>query len=459
MSTLRQRLTWSHTLVALLAVALVALLANRLIVRSYDQFAQQRAWVARQAIAPLLARSYQNRGGWEAVGADLRERIEARPALAAQRLVIADERRRVVFDSRELLEGRLMPLRFRPQSTPIVVGGRTVGYLATPLDPADRSPEEQAFLRSISVIAVVGGVTSGLVALLVAWLVARRLTRPLRSLTEAARRLSRGERHTPIAPPRDAELAELAVAFNTMAAGLDHAEALRRQMIADIAHELRTPLSVLRLQIEGLEDGIEQPTPATFASLHQEVTLLARLVDDLRLLSLADAGQLSLDIQPLDPCEVIDRAAAAAAARARRQQIDLRAACAPGIPRVAADPQRLAQMLGNLIENALRYTPPGGRVNVRATPAADGRIQFEVADTGPGIAPEDLPRVFDRFFRADKAREREKGGSGLGLAIVQRLAEAHGGRATVTSQPGQGACFSIVLPVAVPQPASLAATR
>jgi signal transduction histidine kinase len=215
---------------------------------------------------------------------------------------------------------------------------------------------------------------------------------------------------------------------------------------------------VLRLQLESLEDGIEQPTPATLASLSEEVGLLSRLVDDLRLLSLADAGQLSLTISDVDVGTAIERTVTTASARARQQGVELRAE-RPNTPlTVAADPQRLAQILGNLVENALRYTPAGGQVTLRVSAefgvlgsklptsrveAQNSKLRtqdflvFEVADTGPGIPPDELRQIFERFYRADKARGRETGGSGLGLAIVQRLVEIQGGRIWASSAVGR----------------------
>jgi signal transduction histidine kinase len=376
----------------------------------------------------------------------------------------------------------------------VVAGDQTVGKLVFEVPRGALTPAERAFLFGMYLSIAVGSVLAGVVALIVGSLITGRVTRPLRALKDAARRLASGARHEPLALPPDAELAELASAFNSMAAELERQQLLRRQLVADIAHELRTPLSVLRVQIDSLEDGIEQPTPATLASLSEEVGLLTRLVDDLRLLSLADAGQLSLSIGDVDATAAAERVVRMAAARARQQGIDLRTELPDAPLTVVADPQRLAQVLGNLVENALRYTPSGGNIVVRVyadhqpptthhrpptteprtkqlgvdqqapnltgspahplthspgPPSVVGRrssVVFEVADTGPGIPPDELPQIFERFYRADKTRARETGGSGLGLAIVQRLVEMQGGRIWASSAVGRGATFHVALP-------------
>jgi signal transduction histidine kinase len=477
MRTLRQRLTLTHTLVALLAVLLMALLAGNFIIRAYRELNAQQTRAAVQRLVPALSRSYMNlRGDWDALNEQLHARLDEAPQLEGRRLLVTDERGIVQFDSSNEMKGQPLPRRWRPLREPIIIrrGAPPVGFVVVPLDGDNQTAAGRAFLRSIIFIVVLGGIAATTAALLVALLVARRLTAPLRSLTQAARRLASGEQHQPIKPPAEAELGELAQAFNSMAAELEHQETLRRHMMEDITHELRTPLSVLRLQIEGLQDEIEQPTPEVLGSLHQEVSLLTRLVEDLRLIALADAGQLSLNIETLDTRSALEHAAAAALPHARQRGIDLWHEADGPLPAIHADAQRLAQILGNLLENALRYTPPGGQVILRAHEIAvrptrrfsrttrllanelepekpERWLAFEVSDSGPGIRSEDLPHVFDRFYRTDRARARETGGSGLGLAIVEQLAHAQSGSVDVRSTPGQGTTFRIVLPVAAPK--------
>lgn len=464
MQTLRRRLTLTHILVALLAVAIVALLASGLIVRAYDQLVRQESLITREALRTALTQYYLRNRGWQNVDQFLQQQVEQRPFFSTRRIVLANQNGRVLFDSFDQVTNQRLPPRFRVQSTPIRVREQPepVGFVVIPIGGESRSDPERSFIRSIMNMFLIGSGAAGGVAILVALLISRRVTMPLRSLTLAAQRLAAGERHEALAVPAEAELAELSHAFNSMATNLARQEDLRRQFVADVAHELRTPLSVLRLQVESLEDGVEQPTPTVLASLREEVHLLTHLVEDLRLLSLTDAGQLTLNPEALNANQLLERAAATIALRARQQGIDVRVEGNGNAPEMLADPQRMAQILGNLLENALRYTPRGGQVALRVVPngsiaaPAIQRAQtpttplviLEVADTGAGIAPADLPHVFDRFYRADRARARETGGSGLGLAIVQRLVEAQGGVVGVTSTPGQGTIFQIALPMA-----------
>ncbi len=235
-----------------------------------------------------------------------------------------------------------------------------------------------------------------------------------------------------------------------MSTDLAQASALRRQMTADIAHDLRTPLSVILGYSEALRDGKLPGTQEVFDTIHSEAQHLQHLVEDLRTLSLADADELSLTRQRVDPQALLERAAMAHMAQARTQGVELTLHAGTQVAEVDVDPERMIQVLGNLLNNALRYTPPKGTITVGAEANA-GAIQLNVQDTGAGIAPEDLPHIFERFYRADPSR-RQDGSSGLGLAIAKSIIEAHGGRLSVTSVLGQGTTFTIDLPVAAPAP-------
>lgn len=298
-------------------------------------------------------------------------------------------------------------------------------------------------LRRATWLAALAGV---LAAVLAGMVVTRYLTAPLRQMAEAAGRIGRGDLAQQVAVPSDDELGALARAFNAMAADLQRLEDARRQLGADIAHELRTPLSVLQANLEGMLDGVVAASPERLAALHGQVRLLSRLVDDLRDLSLAQAGRLPLDRQPVDLAALAAEAVAAVGAAADEKQVQVEYRAAGPLPPVRVDRERVLQMVHNLLDNAIRHTPRGGRVRV-GVETGPGGVRLWVQDTGPGIPPEELERVFDRFYRLDASRARATGGSGLGLAIVRALAAAHGGSVSATSTPGTGSRFTVTLPV------------
>uniref|UniRef100_UPI001E612E94 mannose-6-phosphate isomerase, class I n=1 Tax=Streptomyces clavuligerus TaxID=1901 RepID=UPI001E612E94 len=295
--------------------------------------------------------------------------------------------------------------------------------------------------------AKIAGVAAGVLALTVGATViaATRLVRPLRALTGAAQRMKDGERTEPVPVTTDNEVGRLAAAFNDMAAHRARLEAQRRAMVSDVAHELRTPLSNIRGWLEGAQDGVAEPDAAFVDSLLEEAVQLQHIIDDLRDLAEADAGALRLRPVPVRPAELLGQVASAHQARADEAGTDLRVEVPHPVPVLSADPVRLRQAVGNLLSNAVRHTPRGGSVTLRAAVRGE-RLAIEVADTGQGIAAEDLPYVFDRFWRAEKSRSRRTGGSGLGLAIVRKLTEAHGGAVTVESEPGRGSVFTLLLP-------------
>ncbi|WP_235618855.1 sensor histidine kinase [Embleya scabrispora] len=275
-------------------------------------------------------------------------------------------------------------------------------------------------------------------------LVAARLIRPLRALTDAAGRMRDGDDATRVDLAADHEIGRLAQAFNDMAEHRSRLEEQRKQMVGDVAHELRTPLSNIRGRLEAVEDGVAVPDRAWTASLLEEALLLQHVIDDLQDLAEADAGRLGLRLESVSSYDVAQQVVAAHLARATAAGVALVVRGEPGAV-LRADPVRLRQMVGNLVSNAVRHTPAGGRVTVRVRDDGSA-VVFEVADTGTGIARDDLPHVFDRFWRADKSRNRRTGGTGLGLAIVQRLTRAHDGEITAHSTLGEGSTFTIRLP-------------
>jgi signal transduction histidine kinase len=234
-----------------------------------------------------------------------------------------------------------------------------------------------------------------------------------------------------------------------MAADLQHAEQLRRNLVADVAHELRTPLSNIKGYLEAIRDRVMKPSRATIRSLNEEVALLSRLVDELQELSLAEAGELKLVYQAEDITMLLKQAAASWQPKVAAKEISLSLDLPDNLPEVNIDWQRISQVVHNFLENAATHTPKGGSISVAAG-AQDSWVEVRVSDTGEGIPPEDLPNIFERFYRVDRSRARATGGSGLGLTIAKRLVEAHGGKIAVESQLGKGSSFSFTVPIAGP---------
>ncbi|BBH70980.1 two-component sensor histidine kinase [Actinoplanes sp. OR16] len=310
-------------------------------------------------------------------------------------------------------------------------------YFGAPQDP------DVAGLGRPAGVAVLGVIVAA--ALGTAW-IARRVSRPVRLLTGASLQLAAGrlDVRVPYGGGED-ELAALSNSFNSMAEALQRSEERQRRLIADVAHELRTPLSNLRGYLEGLADGVIEPTPELFASLHEETLLQRRILDDLQVLALAEAGELEYAPSPFDLAELAATAVTAHRAVAGNAGVDL-VVDAPEPVEVHADPDRIRQVLGNLLSNAIRYTDAGGRVEIRVGRDPQG-ASLSVRDTGVGMSPDEVSRVFDRFWRADPARQRATGGSGLGLTIARRIVDDQGGSLAATSTRGLGTTFTVRLPV------------
>jgi two-component system, OmpR family, sensor histidine kinase BaeS len=450
MRSLSAKLILAFLIVSLAGVLLVAVLGGRATAGEFGHFMLRQD---QEVLVETLSLYYQEQGSWEGVGVLLRAHMGRGHGqmhgmgVGAPHMVdaaLADASGRVIVPGAGYRAGAQLPLAVLRQGVPIEVNGRQVGTLlgdqAVPIMMRTAAAE---FLQRVNRALILASVGAAFLALFLGAVLARALTRPLRELTAATRAVAGGDfgRHVPVRSQD--ELGQLAEAFNQMSAGLSHGRELRRQMTADIAHELRTPLSVILGHAEALRDGVLPPDAATFEIVHEEALRLNRLVDDLRTLSLAEAGELALTRRPTSPARLLEQVAAAQGPRAAQQTILLQTEVAPDLPAVAMDPDRMAQVLGNLLDNALRHTPSGGQVTLGAE-ANNGAVLFRVSDSGAGIDPDDLPHVFDRFYRADKSRRR--GGSGLGLAIARSIVEAHHGRIWVESPPGEGARFFVQLP-------------
>jgi two-component system OmpR family sensor kinase len=405
-------------------------------------------------IAAQLADYYAQNGSWSGVqvfiggGGMMRSSGPGGQGGMGRRIIIADTQGNVVADSAGLSSGQL-PSSQLARGTPIVARGRRVGMLlasgGNQMGGMMGTPE-QNFLDRVNRAVLIAGLVAGVVALLLGFVVFRGITAPLSRLTRAAHAVAGGDLSQRVQIHSGDEIAALGAAFNTMAAHLERGEQVRREMTADIAHELRTPLSVIQGNLEAVLDGVYPPDAEHIQPALDQAQLLARLVEDLRTLALAEAGQLSLNLQPTNAAELVQRVAASFEPQAASKQVTLFVAMPPTRPQVHADGQRIAQVLTNLLGNALRYAPEGGQVDLLLR-AEQRTVLISVSDTGSGIAADDLPHVFDRFYRADKSRSREGGGSGLGLAIARSIVEAHGGRIWAESEIGKGTTIAFILPV------------
>ncbi len=365
-----------------------------------------------------------------------------------QRIVLTDPDGNIIADSQEKLTGE-----YRPE-----IAGRQIASPFRP-DPVGtlyiipKSSSElsldslQILFQSIGRFFLWGGLVAIVIAVILSYFFSRRVLSPVRALTQAARQLGSGDFSQRVDVKGNTELDQLGDTFNTMADNLGRAEELRKNMVADIAHELRTPLTNIKGYLEAARDGVIEANEDTVRKLDEEATLLARLVEDLQELSLAEAGELKLKCETGNIDRVIESATQMMQAKASQKGVTLESTLSDNLPEVNIDFHRISQVLRNLIENAVNYTPDGGMVTVSAR-QLNNLIEISVEDTGDGIPAEDLENIFERFYRVDKSRTRSTGGSGLGLTIARRLVEAHGGKIKADSEPGAGSRFSFTIPVA-----------
>ncbi|HMV29273.1 MAG TPA: ATP-binding protein, partial [Anaerolineales bacterium] len=331
------------------------------------------------------------------------------------------------------------------EGIPIEVQGNTVGILLMPVSP-NHSPLDYEFLRRLNGSIFFSGIATIFLALFLGILLSRSISRPIRELTKATHNMADGNLGQQVIVRSRDEIGELAQSFNKMSADLARSFNLRKQMTADIAHELRTPLSLILGHAEGVHDGVLQPSRENFEIIREEAERLEHLVSDLRTLSLADAGELSVEFQPVNLNELMSDVHTHYLTLFNQKRITLDLETAPGILTANLDPSRFAQVLNNILDNALRYTPEGGRVELK-TQLTENRIQLSVKDSGEGVSSEEAQHLFDRFYRVSESRNRNDGGSGLGLAIAKSIVEMHKGRIWAESEKGKGLRVVIELPV------------
>jgi two-component system sensor histidine kinase BaeS len=380
-----------------------------------------------EEVAADLADYYAARGSWDGVEAVLPGgRGRGRGAGGGPPLRLADAQDRIVAGQAGAPVGETATVEELRNGLPIVVDGQQVGTLLLP-GGEWLTVEQETFLGRVQLALVVSGGGALVVALVLGALLVRGITRPLRQLSAASRSIAAGDLDARVPVRSSDEIGQLAAAFNHMAADLAHAEEARRQQAADVAHELRTPLTIIQGHLEALADGIFPADAEVLDPALEQARLLTRLVEDLRTLSLAEAGQLVLNPVPTEVGGWVSGVVAGFRALAADREVTLGLEIADDLPPVRVDAGRMAQVLGNLLDNALRHTPEGGQVAVRAA-RGDGGVVVSVSDTGPGVPPGQLLHLFERFWRGDPSRSRRTGGSGLGLAIARRIVEAHGGR-------------------------------
>lgn len=478
MRSLWLKLMGAFLLVVLIGGAIDTYLVSRSTQTQFSQYVNQNGRVFARQLAPTLAQYYARQGSWQGMenllnnpwgammmnegmgmmgeenwgmwqewdGMGMGSNSTNPWNMMGLRLLLADTQGTIVADSAGQDVGKTLSSADLAAGEPVVVGSQQVGTLLPLYAGTNVSSAAGDFVSSVNHSTWLAGVIAAVVALLLGSLLFFQIVSPVQRLTSAAQKIAAGDLSQRIPTQSRDEIGALATSFNQMADSLAQHEELRRNLIADVAHELRTPLTVIQSNLEAMLDGVLPASPQEIAILRDETAMLARLISDLRLLSLAEAGQLKLERVKTDPAELVKRAVEPFRMQAQSSQLELNLELASNLPQIELDVDRVTQVIRNLLNNALRHTPEGGQVTITCKGTTAHEVFITVSDTGDGIPSDDLPYVFNRFYRADKSRSRASGGSGIGLAIVKQLVEAHGGKVWAESQPGQGATFGISLP-------------
>src|SRR5215216_5242690 len=409
----------------------------------------------RTDIVAQLTDYYEEKGSWE--GAEI---IWYQPGMMHQPgggmggpnrgmpFTLTNEQGTVLIRNEHYRPGDHVPSADLRNGIAITEDGEVVGIFLPMHMPYEGQPRELEFIERINLTLLYGALIGAVIALLLGIFLSRTLTRPIRELTRATHAVSEGDLSQQVPVRSSDELGELAQAFNKMSSELSRSVNSRKQMTADIAHELRTPLSLILGHAEAVHDGVLPPSRENFEIIREEATRLEHLVNDLRILSLADAGELSISLQTVEPQRLFQDVSSSYQYQAQRKNISLEVAIAAPLSNIEVDPGRMTQVLTNILDNALRHTPEGGKIVLSAR-QIDDQVELTVQDSGPGLKKADLDRIFDRFYRTDASRQRDgvfPGGSGLGLAIAKSIVQEHSGQLSAESEEGKGLNIIIALP-------------
>jgi signal transduction histidine kinase len=433
--------------IALISIVVIVVLARWNTGAEFTRFVSDRRGAE---LVENLERYYQTNGTWagaeKAIAITIGQQWSENGPPREPFFTLVNKGGQVVFAGPGYRMGEQVPPPELERGLPVEVDGERVGTLVIGRIPIERNPREEEFIRRTNLMLVYSAVGASIVALLLGIFLSRTLTRPIRELTDATHAVAGGNLGLQVSVRSKDEMGELAASFNQMSADLARSTDARKQMTADIAHELRTPLSLILGHAEAVHDGVLKPTRENFEIIREEAFRLEHLVDDLRILSLADAGELSINLQEVSPQKLLKDVQATYHHIARQRDVKIKVDVASDIPMLNIDPVRMTQVLTNILDNALHHTPEGGQVNLSAQ-KVQGGVELAIQDSGPGIEGNDVNRIFERFYRTDSARHRDEGGSGLGLAIAKSIVQAHNGQIWAESAPGQGLKIVIRFPV------------
>lgn len=446
--SLQFRLLMILTLVVLVALGTVAILVSRATTTEYERSVSSIVnyrYFNINAKADAIQKAISQNRGERDIWVELQNLIKVIASNSRTRIVMADLDGNVYADSSEQLIGNKLNTNLSKPFAAFLIEKTPILAYAEPIDTPQLQLAQKQFTNSVNRSLLLAILIASIFAIMLTGLMSRSIVRPIEALIAAARQMEKGDLTQRVDIEAKGEIGELAKAFNAMADGLARLEQLRRNMVSDVAHELRTPLSNIRGYLEAIQDGFIEPDAEMINSLHEEVLLLNQLIDDLQELALAEARQIKLNNEQIELPEISEKIIQGLRSQIQAKELTVQLDFPKDLDPVYADYRRLGQVLRNLISNAIRYTPPGGNIRLSANQVGE-IIEINIHDNGEGIAPEHLPYVFERFYRVDHSRARTTGGAGLGLAIVKQLVQAQGGNVNVNSQLGQGTTFSFTLP-------------